>query len=502
MRNEQGTSWQLDSLFIVALCSYFGLHILLRVLISHSLDYDEAEQAFLAQWLLPGYTEQPPLYTWLQFLLFRVFGEGVLAVSLLKNGLLLLTYLFVFLSSRILFADSRRAILAAVSLLLIPQIGWESQRDMTHTTLVVMAAAATFWQVLRLSRHNSTWNYLLLGLFLGIGVLAKANFFLFLTSLGGAMLFDSQSRKVLMSPRILLAVGLALLMSGNYLWWMVHNQDIVFSATRKFKRAQADYYVRGLLSLASNSFLFLTPLWAVYLFLFPRGFLCRPSQPDNHYSQLIRRYIWLLLLLLALVVLAFKVTYVKDRWLQPVLFLFPLFFFNHVASVAISARKFRIFLTIILLCAMGIYTAFTIRVVGASYLDRFCRMNYPFDTIAETLHEDGFHGGLIISDNRFLAGNLRLRFADTIALIPEYRLEDRVHLDSFSRVIFVWKADNLATPPELLRSYGQQLYQIDINAKPIRIIEKPQLYGRGETVRLGVVSVALPPAPPAASARP
>ncbi|EKD36845.1 MAG: hypothetical protein ACD_75C01353G0001, partial [uncultured bacterium] len=43
--------------FFLALAGYFILHILLRVTLSDSLDYDEAEQALLGQWLLAGYTE-------------------------------------------------------------------------------------------------------------------------------------------------------------------------------------------------------------------------------------------------------------------------------------------------------------------------------------------------------------------------------------------------------------------------------------------------------------
>ncbi len=146
---------QLEIKFLILLGCYFSLHILLRVLISDSLDYDEAEQALLGQWLLAGYTEQPPLYTWIQHALFALFGKNVFAVSLLKNSLLFLTYVFVFLTSREILKDTRTAILATCSLLLIPQIGWESQRDMTHTTLVVCAAAASLWQALRLVKKQN-----------------------------------------------------------------------------------------------------------------------------------------------------------------------------------------------------------------------------------------------------------------------------------------------------------------------------------------------------------
>lgn len=482
---------QLDRRFFVAIVSYFCLHVLLRVVISDSLDYDEAEQAFLSQWLLSGYTEQPPLYTWLQYGLFTLFGEGVLAVSVLKNGLLLLTYVFVFDSCRIVLGDSRRAVIASLSLLLIPQIGWESQRDMTHTTLVVMSAAATFWQCLCLYRDRSFFNYLLLGIVLGVGILAKANFLLFLAVLVGSLASGHQTRKILFTPKFIVSLVIALAMSSDYLLWMYHNQDIVFSTSHKFKRAIDNYYTKGLLSLIANSFLFLTPLWAIYLVMFPRGYRGQLSS-ESQLQQLVRRYFIVFGLTLIVVVLTFKVTYVKDRWLQPLLFLFPLFFLIHVPEKSITSGRFRIFLRVSLLCALFIYVAFTVRVAGASYFNNFCRMNFPFDNVAESIQQDGFERGLIVSDNRFLAGNLRLHLPGSTALIPEYRFEEHVDLHGITQAIFVWMAEGTPQPPDLLRGYARQLYGVELNNKPVRIIEKPQKYGRGESVKIGIVSLVVP----------
>ena len=67
---------------------YFAVQVAVRVFISPSLGKDEAEQVLLAQEWAWGYGSQPPLYTWMAILLFRVFGEGVLALALLKNLLL------------------------------------------------------------------------------------------------------------------------------------------------------------------------------------------------------------------------------------------------------------------------------------------------------------------------------------------------------------------------------------------------------------------------------
>ena len=223
--------------FLLALGAYFTLHIVLRVTVSDSLDYDEAEQALLSQWLLAGYTEQPPLYTWLQHLFFVLFGKNVFAVSTLKNGILFLTYTCFFFASRAILHDDRRAILAAFSLLLIPQIGWESQRDMTHTTLVVFATAATLWQVMRLLKTQNIVNYCILGLLLSIGILAKANFFIVIGALFFTLASFAEGRKVIFSKHFLVSLLIIAALTAFYILWMIDNQDIVFSTTYKFKRS-------------------------------------------------------------------------------------------------------------------------------------------------------------------------------------------------------------------------------------------------------------------------
>lgn len=491
MQTELTNDRQLTLKFLLCLGCYFGLHILLRVFISDSLDYDEAEQALLSQWLLVGYTEQPPLYTWLQHALLRLFDNSVFAISLLKNTLMFLTYVCVYFSGRIVLKSNRAAILAACSLLLIPQIGWESQRDMTHTTLVVFAASATFWQSLRMLQKQSLIDYLLLGTLLSIGILAKANFYLFTIILTCSILTSQEGRRVLLSKKMILTLLTISILVGPYLYWMYSNQDIVFSATHKFKRAIDNYYITGSLSLITNSFLFLTPLWFFWLVLFPSGFRPIPdNQNDSHYS-FIARYLISFFIILLLVVLLFKVTYVKDRWLQPLLFIMPLFFFARLKAASITQQKFKQYLTIIFIAAITCYSAFAIRVAGASYIDRFCRLNYPFTEMSKNIREAGFHQGLIISDNRFIAGNMRLQFPGSTAIIPEYNFEKQVNGSTITELAIVWKGKNSRPMPKKIETFIRNAYHIEPTGYPVDYFTHIYKFGRDETVTLGVVIIPL-----------
>jgi len=478
--------------FLLILTCYFALHILLRVTISDSLDYDEAEQAMLSQWLLAGYTEQPPLYTWIQHYLFRIFGENVFSISLLKNSLLYFTYVFVFLSSKVILQNTKAAILATCSLLLIPQIGWESQRDMTHTTLVVCAAAATLYQVLRLIDKQTCINYLTLGLFLSVGVMAKANFALFVIILLLTLISFDKGRKVIFNWKIFLSLAAIGAIAGNYFYWMYGNQDIVFSATGKFKRALDNYYLTGSLSLITNSFLFLTPLWLFYLIFFPSGYDAKWWEERTFHQKFIARYIVFFFIILLLVVLLFKVTYVKDRWLQPLLFVVPILFFSRVPVEKLTAARCKGFLTVVGIAAITVYIAFSVRVMGASYIDRFSRMSYPFSLMAEDIRSTGFDSGIIISNKRFLVGNMHFQFPDSPGLIPDYHFEDLPSTQGFNKGLVIWMADSNPAIPKELSEFLTDAYGVDATNHKVDIFEHIYKYGRDETVKLAVMTIPLP----------
>src|SRR5262249_55550352 len=152
---------------------------LVRLWIPSALELDEAEQLVLTQRLAWGYGHQGPLYTWLLALVFGLVGVSPLALALVKNGLLLAAYVLVYRSARLVTGSHDHAAIAAVSLLFVPQIAWESQRDLTHTVLAVTAAAATLFLILRLCAAPAASLYVALGGAVAVGLLAKGSYVAF-----------------------------------------------------------------------------------------------------------------------------------------------------------------------------------------------------------------------------------------------------------------------------------------------------------------------------------
>ena len=140
------------------------MHLVFRCFVSDSIELDEAEQLLLTQDLRLGYKSQPPLYTWLLSGVFSLVGTNVFALALVKNSLLFLTYFFVYSSTKEITNDENRSLIAMVSLLLIPQIFWESQRDLTHSVLGTTVAACTLFVAVRLLKTGKVKYYALFGL--------------------------------------------------------------------------------------------------------------------------------------------------------------------------------------------------------------------------------------------------------------------------------------------------------------------------------------------------
>ncbi|WP_431777872.1 glycosyltransferase family 39 protein [Ottowia caeni] len=104
-------------------------HVVVRVAISPSLKWDEAEQMLWSQHLALGYGSQPPLYTWLQWAANAVLGPSVLSLSVLKHAALALTYVFMWGAARELLGP-RGAWWASASMLLLPP--WDGIRCATR----------------------------------------------------------------------------------------------------------------------------------------------------------------------------------------------------------------------------------------------------------------------------------------------------------------------------------------------------------------------------------
>ena len=230
------------------LVAYFAAHVLIRSFVSSSLDFDESEQVFLSQHLLMGYNSQPPLYTWLQRGLFETFGYSVFSLALLKNLFICLTYVLVFESVRKATDNLRLASVATLGMFSIPQIAWESHRDLSHTVAAMFATALLVYAVVSLlkeSRSVGAWRwYTLIGIAVGLGALFKYNYAIVTFALVVAAVSVPSYRRLLFDRRILISIGIAAVMVLPHVWWMLNHPGLASEKTvSTLTSGQTEYWV-------------------------------------------------------------------------------------------------------------------------------------------------------------------------------------------------------------------------------------------------------------------
>src|SRR5262245_66277488 len=103
-------------LLVLVLAGYLGVHLLLRLALSPSLIPDEADLALFSQSLAWGYSEQPPLYSWLVWGAVRLLGLSVFSLTLVRMLVLASVPLALYAAARAVLRDRRLPLLCVFSL--------------------------------------------------------------------------------------------------------------------------------------------------------------------------------------------------------------------------------------------------------------------------------------------------------------------------------------------------------------------------------------------------
>ncbi|MBC56308.1 MAG: hypothetical protein CL814_05170 [Confluentimicrobium sp.] len=312
------------AVFVAAITTYFALQTVLRLWLGGALETDEAEMMVMTPGLRWGYGPQLPLYNWLQWVLFELFGRDLFALSLLKNLLLWATYLFVFIGLR-LFVPAGVAAAGALSLYLIPDVAWEAQRATTHSNMLLFTSAITLAAFLWVLKTGRWAAYGALGLAIGLGGLAKYNYWLVPIGLIAAALTLPAFRARVLSPRLLLSLGIAgLVLAGPY-GWMLRNPGLAFSSSGKLAMGTApglaEQALDGLGQLLAGAAILSVLAVIVGAIVWAVGRGRRAGDPPPPVAALLLRAGAVVLVLMAMGVVAAGVGRITPRWLLPLVFL-------------------------------------------------------------------------------------------------------------------------------------------------------------------------------------
>jgi len=436
-------NYSLEKNFFIILGIYLLTHLIFRLIISNSLEIDEAEMVlwFQSPFHL-GYNSQPPLYYWIQMLFFYLFGLNIFSLSLLKNFLFFLIYLFLYKSAKEILKHSWYSIFSVVSLFLVYNFSWILYKDATHSILVLVICAITLYLFIKLLTYGSFKYYFLFGIFMGLGFLSKYNYFLFILSLIFSGLTIKDYRRYILDKKMLISLFLAFIIILPHLFWCIDNFGKLMVDKEKLNMANSGnliFILKGILAFLKKSLIFLFPLFFIYFLIFREGFRKKEfSFQENKIITLFKRFFLIFILITTSLIIFFKITDIQVRWILPFLFLFPLYFFIHLKNIPLNPLKIKIFLILVLIFASLVLFSLPGRVFFASLRHKYSRLNYPYKELSEIIKKNYFKKGLILAQNYIIGADLKLNFKDSLVISPDEKINFPLPKEK-KPVLIVWE---------------------------------------------------------------
>ena len=437
----------------IALALYIFIHLLIRLVFSETFQLDDAEQIRHAQDLILGYPiPQPPMYSWLSWSMFQIFGTGLLALTLLKYILIALTFWLTWLVSGQLFQHLQTRYLATFAYLLMPSFAWHMHQGFTHTILLGFGIILSLHALLSLKNNPNTKNYLYLGLALGIGLMGKYSFLLFVLPLLTAALSIASYRNILVNIKILLSIGVFLLVIGPHLYWLLqHHQEIFASIDQKLQVSNGGVLLERLNSVGrfiGAALAFVVPFALVFLIGSWRRLFNRDNQPvGNDNTLLLSRFYWVIIITVVSLAIFVSMPHFKVRWFHPLMMIFPLWMLIRIERPKLLPKTLInwfyglvVFLTVLILSIRIVQTT-----IGPE-LGKYGRLNIPISETLNKVPNQLLQNTILRTGDDFIGSHLLTYYPKHMVVIGNKNFN---HQDRLNQCLWLWDDDTPYTEPHI-----------------------------------------------------
>ncbi|MBA8880852.1 ArnT family glycosyltransferase [Phyllobacterium myrsinacearum] len=399
---------------LVFVLLYFAFQVFFLTSISNGAGVDDAEQLAYVGALQWGYGgSQPPLYTWINSVAGDVLGISMFTVFLVKFGMLASLFVSVYCGARLLGMSKAVATAGMVGVFLLPQIAWESQRTLTHS---VGATTGCAWAFLAFAWHMKSRSWLsaaLLGLGIAAGLLGKFNAGFFLIGMILAGFSIPSYRAVLLSSKSILTLLVFLAAVGPTALWALSHMDNLLARSHKFQLNEGGQFLisrlHGEWKLFLNGILFSGVALVFFAIAWwrSRAQQVTPKTGWTDGETLVSRIIMFALVCVFIGVLISGAAEVKDRWLQPVLFLSPLYLSIVLGRYIASDLPLKRFALVGALCGLAVIPILAFNILHArdGGVPSIGQLDYA--KLFAVTRADGNYLS-VVSDGPQLPGNLRL----------------------------------------------------------------------------------------------
>ena len=180
---------------------------------------DEAQYWLWSKNLDFGYYSKPPLLAWTIALVCLIFGNSIFIIKMIPVFLYCVSSCVVFLISKKLNNNTQLAFLTATTFFLMPGVSVSSFLVSTDILLILFWALALL-QILKIKEKPDSFNFILLGIFVGLAFLSKyaAIYFIFSIII---LLFEKIIRNIFLKNKLsffCFIITVVVIVAPNIVW--------------------------------------------------------------------------------------------------------------------------------------------------------------------------------------------------------------------------------------------------------------------------------------------
>ena len=274
------------------------------------LFYDEAYYYFWS--LTPdwGYFSKPPVVAWLIGLTSSLMPLSALGVKLASPLLYGATALIVYRLGRRSFSP-RIGVIAGLLFITMPLVGFNSLFITTDAPLL-FCWAMTLWYLLLARSSNSWHDWLLTGVFAGLGMMSKYTMILFPFCYLLYLVSTPSQRPQLINLKLWFGVLVAIIIFLPNVWWNAQHDFISFQHTREISQLERSlFHVDHMLEFVAGQFV-------AFGLITMMGYLIVIGNRTSYQHQGLRLFIFLSLPYLAIFTVLALLSRANLNWAAPV----------------------------------------------------------------------------------------------------------------------------------------------------------------------------------------
>jgi 4-amino-4-deoxy-L-arabinose transferase-like glycosyltransferase len=305
----------------------------------------------------------------------------------------------------------------------MPSFAWHMHQGFTHTILLGFGIILTLRALLSLKENNSIRNYLYFGIALGIGLMAKYSFLLFMVPLLLSAITITSFKKIIINQKILLSIGVFILIIGPHVYWLAqHYQEFFLSIDQKLivtsNNALLDR-IKSVGQFTGTAIVFAIPFSLIFFInSWKKIFNADKQTKGGDSSLLLSRFYLIIIALVILLAIFVSMPHFKIRWFHPLMMIFPLWMLTRIERQALLSKSImRWFTGIMVIFTMLILLIRIAQVTIGPELGQYGRLNRPIVQSLGKIPSKVIKNSILTTRDSFLGAHLlSLYFKNAIVI--------------------------------------------------------------------------------------